>query len=51
MLYVGQAEIHVLIVCFSDIKEESIPAKNGLWLFVAAECGKTEEDCPEHMWL
>lgn len=51
MLYLGQAEINVSSVCSSDTEEESIPAKKGVWLVVAAAGGKTEEDCPEPMRL
>jgi hypothetical protein len=48
---VGQAEIYISSVCCSDIEEESVPAKKGVWLVVIAAGGKTEEDCPEPMWL
>jgi hypothetical protein len=51
VLYVGQAEINVSSVRCRDTEEESIPAKKGVWLVVAAAGGKTEEDCPEPMWL
>jgi len=51
VLYLGQAEINVSSVCSSDTEEESIPAKKGVWLVVAAAGGKTEEDCPEPMRL
>jgi len=51
VLYLGQAEINVSSVCCSDTEEETIPAKKSVWLVVAAPGGKTEEDCPEPMWL
>lgn len=51
MLYLGQAEINVSSVCCCDTEEESIPAKKGVWLVVAAVGGKTAKDYPEPMWL
>jgi len=30
VLYLGEAEIHISRVCYSDTEEESIPAKKGV---------------------